>query len=472
MLNSTSTLEYLKNHRIVLFFLAVSALIEVSISVIIGLELLEVLAVSLLVIFSLLVFIEPKYGLFLIIFVSFGLEGQYIAEFVLFKLFGFNWYLMDLSLVILFLSIIPRVFSGVYKLTINYAGAWLFLFLFTALVASVWGIKNGNSSSDVFFDLRGFFYYISFLPTILILQDSTIIKKFFVFVIGLGVLKSLVDIFLSIFVLQKTFDPNTMEYLSFARLQGYNEIVYPITFIMSVVYAIMHKSFKVKALLAFPILISGFALFLSYTRGSWLAVFLSLIILYILLSRSKEINISFTSIFAIIFGVLFLVFILNILNVFSTEQLISRIFSVSSSKIDSSNLGRLVEYVTALEAFIKNPLLGAGLGHTFDYFAPSIGYKSTIYCHNSYLYVLSKMGIMGFIPFLVLIIILVRVSYLSVVKNTINSETSIVFTFAIVLILISIKSLTTWHLNVHTFSLFVGFLFGVLINYITVLEEN
>lgn len=431
----------------------------------VGLEMASAFVVGLIAVISVAVFIEPYIGLFLTIFISTGVEGRLIESFVLFRFFGFNWYLMDLVLLVVFLSISIRLVSGVYTIRLNSVIVWIGVFFFTCLIGVFWGLKAGNPSQTIFYDLRGFFYYIFFLPAAFLLSDYRKLKTIFVFIIIVGTLKCLADSVASIYFTPRSYDVETQEYLTFARLIGYTEIIYPIIFVASTAYFLLNNSLKTRLLFIPVIAISGLALFLSYTRGSWLAAFMAIILLLFFLVVTKRIKINYTSIFISLVLFSLLLLMMDFFNIFALQRIAERATSVSLHKVDISNLGRLVEYATALEAFFKNPVLGAGLGLKFNYFAPGIGFISSEYCHNSYLYVLAKMGLVGLLPFVMILVSSIRVGYLVLVGNIDEEEAKLVFIFIIILLMIAIKSFTTWHLNTLTFSPFVGILFGICYQY-------
>ena len=459
-------MTYIQNFRDEIFFkYIVIILVSTFLVLITALQYYDALIVSAIILYGILLAIEPYLSLFLGIFVSFFLEGQKIETFALFHLFGFNWYLMDLVLLVTFLSMSFRFFSGEYKFKLNITLFWLLFFYLACLVSVYWGIKTGHPKQDVLFDLRGFFYYILFLPVILLFDEFKKIKYLFYFVLFLGTLKCIIDTFLSLYILPTYFDSSTMLYLPFARLEGYNEVVYPITFVAALTYFYLTKNIKIKLLLIPTLIFSLMALFLSYTRGSWLAAFLAVIAIILFLIISGKLKVKYSIVLFSAGSIALLIFILNVLDIIQIKYLIARATSVSFDKIDISNLGRLVEYATAFGAFLNNPLFGAGLGYKFTYYTPGIGEQSTIYCHNSYLYVLSKMGVVGFIPFIFLLISAIKIGYDVLKSNFDTEEKGIVFSFIMMLLTISIKSFTTWHLNTVTFSMFVGVLFGVSILY-------
>ena len=405
-------------------------------------------------------FFEPLWGLALVLITSFFIEGQLLYKFVLFNFLGFNWYLMELAFIVSFLGLSFRYLAGFYKIKNNYISYSIFLFVLIGIWGVYWGMHNANSFQKIFFDFRAFFYYLAFIPALVILEEKKKLKLFFVLLLLLGTLKSVIDIYYSVFIIPKSYDFEIREYLPFARLTGANEITYPLTLLGGLIYFFIRKKLTTRLFLIPVIAFSSIAMFLSYTRGSWLAVFLSLLLFVFLLIVTKQIRINLPLVIISSIFLALVVFVFDFIGIVNIAPFINRATSISLNRIDISNLGRMVEYATALQAFMTNPVWGKGLGFMFTYFAPGIGSISTEYCHNTYIYILSKMGLFGLLPFLAVLILSISQSFFLVKKIRENDEYLILFIMCMLLFCISIKSFTTWHLNSVTFSMFVGILFG------------
>jgi len=454
------------------FNILVLFVIQIVIIFFVGIESYNIATSIFLIFIANLIIIYPLAGLVLLLIISIGVEGKLIEEFILFRFLGFNWYLTDLSFILIFISTGIRFISGAYKFKFNKISKSVFLFFLVIPIATFEGIKSGYSFANVFHDVRGFFYYLIFIPTIFIIKDVKELRKIIYIIIIIGAIKCGVDIIQSIFILPKSFDSTSRTLLNFARLTGYTEVTYPIITVLTFNLILLSDSIKNKIYLVVPLMLGLLALFLSYTRGSWLAVFLTIFASLVFMVREKKVKIKFSTLLFGLFGVLVSLLTLELLHIFSITQIIVRFTSISISSIDISNMGRLVEWATALEAFWKNPLLGAGFGFLYNYFAPGIGQLSTTFCHNSYLYVLSKMGLIGFFPFLLIIYNVLKVGYNKVKKSIDNRESQYVYVIISVFFMLCIKALTTWHLNTWTLSPFVGLIIGIAANFIEDTSTN
>ncbi len=137
-----------------------------------------------------------------------------------------------------------------------------------------------------------------------------------------------------------------------------------------------------------------FCLALTYTRGAWIAVILSLIFLAIF--RSKRL-------------LIFIVVILLIVPFIAPERIerrASTIFQLAEKKVMRSYLWR--EALSIVEDF---PLLGCGL-NTYATVGPyyRITEETGVYPHNSYLHMAAESGLLGLGAFIWIMITLFRTS--------------------------------------------------------------
>ena len=73
----------------------------------------------------------------------------------------------------------------------------------------------------------------------------------------------------------------------------------------------------------------------------------------------------------------------------------------TGARADTSVVHRLLLLRSAIDVFLRNPIFGVGLGN-FEAIAGR--YTTTpMVCHNTYLEVASNLGLIGFIPFMLLI---------------------------------------------------------------------
>lgn len=83
-------------------FLFLLLIIQLLFTLFIGLELYTTLVVLAMLLYTVIIIIEPFFSFYLVIIITNLIEGKYLEVFVLFRLFGFNWYVMDIALVSVF----------------------------------------------------------------------------------------------------------------------------------------------------------------------------------------------------------------------------------------------------------------------------------------------------------------------------------------------------------------------------------
>ncbi len=144
---------------------------------------------------------------------------------------------------------------------------------------------------------------------------------------------------------------------------------------------------KIKPLLFFSTIILVACLVLTYTRGAWIAVTLSLILTGILLKSKKLVIITILAVTLLLF--------------FSTKSVKERTVSIVT---DSQNIrtGLWQEAAMIIKDF---PFLGCGL-NAYSIVAPKykIAEGGGVYPHNSYLQMAAETGLLGLGAFLWIIV--------------------------------------------------------------------
>ena len=140
-------------------------------------------------------------------------------------------------------------------------------------------------------------------------------------------------------------------------------------------------------------------LFLTYSRGAWISLFVVLIALGVW-HRSKK---------YLFFGV----FSLAVLALLSEPLVLERISSIWNPTADSSSALRLAIWHSTLYLIADYPICGIGWGAfplvypLYDYFL--IDPKPTIYhAHNLYLHLIAEVGIVGFFIWIGIVFTLVK----------------------------------------------------------------
>lgn len=169
--------------------------------------------------------------------------------------------------------------------------------------------------------------------------------------------------------------------------------VLSITIILSMVYYLLTRSLKVKIFLIFSMILMFSVLALTFSRKSWLAVVIGMLIIG--LKNRKLLVIGIVSPFMAIIPLLF--------SNFGSygEAVYNRIMSFFLP-VEVSMSGRVVTWNIALDTFWNHPIIGNGLGY-FGAVAAQLNSPLPM-VHNLYLYLITEIGLVGMTLFFVVII--------------------------------------------------------------------
>ncbi len=150
----------------------------------------------------------------------------------------------------------------------------------------------------------------------------------------------------------------------------------------------------------------AFSLIFSFRRGAWLAFAAGLLGLLIVHGSRTDKGarslrwVGAAMLLLVVVGVLF---ILSNSETLVTERLTSMI----DLSDDTSNIFRIMDSLNALITFSRHPILGIGSGGQYDFeyyseaIAPAVFWENVSRaCHNGYLYIMFKMGIVGFVAYI------------------------------------------------------------------------
>ncbi|MEM4260706.1 MAG: O-antigen ligase family protein [Candidatus Woesearchaeota archaeon] len=411
---------------------------------------------------GLMIFIEPRLIFIFITFITFSIPHDIIGSIFVIPILGFNWYMMDWIMLFSFLAWFTRIASGnILKMQKSSLIIPICIFLVVLIVSVGVGVHNGYRLQDVLADFRLFFYYSSFFIVLIFVRNIKDIEIIFWSMIICGIIGALPEIFSSIS--KTSIDIFTGHKMFFTRITGPQEINYPLQLVASIVIFPFIKTVGKKILLIISSLTSLTALFLSYTRGSWLAAFAGLVLVVLIFGRFTFYKVkNFLKILSMILLPISIIIILNIIGIFNLNIFSERMGLVTSKQIDISSLERLTEWQVGWQVFLANPLLGAGLGYIYHFHAVGIGDLKQIFIHNSYLYVLSKMGLLGLtsIIFIYVKALISSIKAMSTLDQSI--EMGLLLAFASMILVLLVKSLTTWHLNTLTTSEYIGVILGIV----------
>ena len=189
-------------------------------------------------------------------------------------------------------------------------------------------------------------------------------------------------------------------------LGSYLSRLWPIFFGLSLI--VVKKKDKIFYLLILTFILSEVLIFLSGERVAFFYINLSAIFVFLFSKKLKKLRL------IILLMSLSLIIIVNIFNPSAKERMINQTINEMnlSNSIDNQNIYIFSRvhteyYISAYKMFLDNKIFGVGVKN-FRNFCDKDNYKSEFSCsthpHNTYIQILSEIGIIGFI-FVFMIII-------------------------------------------------------------------
>jgi O-antigen ligase len=164
-----------------------------------------------------------------------------------------------------------------------------------------------------------------------------------------------------------------------------------------------------------------FGLIFSFTRASWLSVAIALVLMVMLILRIRYRTIMVTALSTIGLFIIFSGLILGELSRNKSESdddIFTHLTSVTNVSSDPSNLERLNRWSCAFRMFKDKPVLGFGPGtYTYQYGPYQLPHEMSIIStssgniggvHSEYLRPLSESGLIGFLLYLVFVLIAIK----------------------------------------------------------------
>lgn len=181
-------------------------------------------------------------------------------------------------------------------------------------------------------------------------------------------------------------------------------------------------------------LLVSLTIILTFSRGAYLAVGLSLL-LYIIANMRRFLTMRTLGVAAIItfISIVGLGVLNNITGINATELAVGR---VDEASVDGGS-GRIDIWDKALGAFYGSPLVGIGANSSLQYNIDN--FQEHHYVHNTYLEVLIELGVVGAIVYLLLIVLLFYAS----IKCYSNREQAPLLVLIALLVQMSFLSMMT-----------------------------
>lgn len=314
----------------------------------------------------------------------------------LFKFFEFI--LIFISMIKLLLGFKNKFFVK-YKTTFKYI-IWYVIFILYLNLSSKWSI-NSTASLELVKGIQQTFILI--FPIVVYSTDESKVKNIF---------KALMLSHLYMCLRLILFETATPGTIDFGSAIGYhfNRIATTLSYGILISFY-LYKSEKKKIYL-FPIIIFYYIILLTGSRKGLLMP-IAFISLFMSINMFKNIKIFLKNIIIIVGLILLLFFIFN-----SNSTLKARVDDLFNSIVnnaetdDGSINERKYFRQTAMELFKIEPIHGIG-ANGFRSYLVNIGYNKTIsYSHCNYTELLATLGIIGFILYYIMYIIILKKSFI------------------------------------------------------------
>lgn len=143
----------------------------------------------------------------------------------------------------------------------------------------------------------------------------------------------------------------------------------------------------------------------TLSRGAILS-FIIIYIIYLIMDKKENVIIKVRKIVLNLLIITLLFFLLsNILNIKIIEIMTDRVQS------DKTGSGRTVLWKYAVTTFLEHPIMGIGINSTLEYNKMAYGTNANHYIHNTYLEVLSELGIIGFFTYAIMLFSITKKTY-------------------------------------------------------------
>jgi len=278
----------------------------------------------------------------------------------------------------------------------------MLLFLLQVGVSAAMGISSGNNFKDALLELRPLLQYLLVFP-LMAEFDTVKLKQAVWFFLAVSVVSSI-----RILV---NYWQGVGQVLLFG--EGIRVVLLELgAYLPPVMIGMVYAMFRIHTRLSLGVgLLNLAALAVTFFRSAYLGLSGGMFFIFLLaearIKRMMLILLLFVTLGGVAGGVAYTVLKPKSINPF--ESVITRILSLREYREDISSLHRLREWESATSLIGKSPVWGNGLGTRIVFESPMysadsqrLGYLShDIYIHNSYMWMLVKMGGAGLATFLV-----------------------------------------------------------------------
>jgi len=290
-----------------------------------------------------------------------------------------------------------------------YTGVPLLLMVFYFIASGILNILEGKNILQVSYQIFQFLLYLLMFPLLYLMKEKRLYFITFYSLLVIVVISSIEYILYNVFIYGQ-------------RFVTFQSGFFPIATAILLSYLLYQKRTlnKFIALLLLTIVVTG--TIVTLTRTLWFITFIVIILvpLFYLIANKKMTLVKF--LFFLLIAIVPFLFIKDTgkniqINKREMQSVEYRTKSVANPLEDASLLMRVELAFYAFERFLKSPVVGNGLG---DYIKYKIFADTTLpqyYMDNTWLYLLWKGGIIGFLLFLWLYVRFIKATYFVLINS-------------------------------------------------------
>lgn len=305
-----------------------------------------------------------------------------------------------LLLLILTFWLIDRLMEGKFSIKFTRIDRAVFVFLLLVGFSASLGYARSHQNWYILKDVFFLSLYLLYFAVVYGVDEEWVHRFFKVFVV-ISLMVSLVFLIIAM--------PHYRTAFALFRLVTQQ----PRLALLSIPYllaTILNSSSRKEKLIAlFPILCLTAMVLISLTRGVWLGLLASLLTLFAFHVFSSGVSrrtfLKFVILVVLIPGLILSSFVIiqKIIGGSSGFSIVIRLFSLKNPLVDPALTVRMIDYTSVMKKMGGNILWGRGLGDITSNIAIKRPHSIV---DNSYIYLFWKMGIIGLVSYLIMLLFL------------------------------------------------------------------
>jgi O-antigen ligase len=342
---------------------------------------------------------------------------------------------------------------------------WLLAILGLMLISRVVGATHGISTVDWFRDLSSMLNYSWILLGIYAFGPTVEIKKYAMFLL-MSIAILTVPITLQWMYYRSTFDSEKAVLDNMTLGPGINLFG---TFLAA---AFLLDAKDTSSKRKFLLLTAGFvvAAFLTGTRGVLASLAAGSFAYFLLLRHEGKVSLRrvLSTLSVPVLLALLVTFVLTASRAIDMGALMGRYTEALTSEMleDDTVQDRVMEVLDGWNAFRQNPVLGEGLGYRTEsvYHIGGIEFQpNMLFMHNFYVYLLAKLGIIGFVVFIGFLASITRCAAREYFRRPASFEKYFFGSMVALMVALVMQSITASQFNDRLATGLLGIMVGMMI---------